>query len=232
MTRKLLVLGATGRTGRHILDLALRRGHRVSAFVRSPHKIGRSGPALTVVPGDPLRADELALALTGHDAVLSVLGPSVGEALRPHRLLAEAAASTVAAMEAAGVGRLVVLSAALLFPDQGPRFALMRRLIAHHVRDVEAMEAVVRASALDWTIARPPLLVETSQEGYVGAPGALPRGRFSMSFRAVAAFMLDCVEQATYSREIVGLRRAARAPRAREAGIRGRLVVPSSGETA
>ncbi len=206
MTRNLFILGATGRTGRHLVDLALGRKHRVTAFVRSPHKLARATPDLTILQGDPLQADQLARALPGHDAVLSALGPGLREAFRPHGLLAECAASTVAAMERAGLKRLVILSAALLFPDQGLRFVLMRRLIKHHIQDLEEMEAVVQATTFDWTIARPPRLVETPEEAYRGASGTLPRGGYSMSFRAVATFMLDCVEQATFSRAVVGLR--------------------------
>ena len=103
---RLFVLGATGRTGAHILDLALARGHQVTAFVRSPQKITRRDKALTVVAGDPLRAEEVARALSGHDAVLSVLAPPGREGLRPSTLMAESAASTVAAMKTAGVNRL------------------------------------------------------------------------------------------------------------------------------
>ena len=206
MTRNLLVLGATGRTGQHLVDLALSRKHRVTAFVRSPHKLSRTDAALTIVGGDPMQSEQLARALPGHDAVLSVIGPPARQALRPHSLLAECATSTVAAMGSAGTTRLVILSAALLFPNQGIRFALFRRLIRYHVEDLVAMEAVIRATPLDWTIARPPRLVETREEAYRGAAGELPQGGFSMSFRSVARFMIDCVEQATFSREVVGLR--------------------------
>jgi hypothetical protein len=67
------------------------------------------------------------------------------------------------------------------------------------------MEAVVRATDLDWTIARPPRLVKTRDESYRSRRDALPDGAFSMSYRAVAAFLLDSVEQGTHTREIVGL---------------------------
>ncbi len=74
------------------------------------------------------------------------------------------------------------------------------------------MEAVVQASRCDFTIARPPRLVDARDEGYRGEGGALPAGAGAMSFRAVAAFMLDCIEQRTHAREIVGLARAVRSP--------------------
>ena len=202
---RLFLLGATGNTGTQIVDLALARGHSLTAFVRSPHKITRQHPALRVVEGDPLRADALAQALAGHDAVLSALGPPAREAFRPSNLMAEFAASTVAAMKTASVGRLGIVSAAVLFPMKGLYFAFFRWLLRHHARDLVAMEAVVRATPFDWTIARPPRLVRSPAERYVGARDALPAGARSMSFRAVAAFLLDCIEKRTHAREVVGL---------------------------
>ena len=62
-----------------------------------------------------------------------------------------------------------------------------------------------RATSLEWTIARPPRLIHTSDEGYRATRDALPSGAFSMSFRAVAAFMLDTVEHRTHVHQIVGL---------------------------
>jgi NAD(P)H-binding len=66
-------------------------------------------------------------------------------------------------------------------------------------------EQIVRATALDWTIARPPRLVDRSDETYRSRRDALPSRGFSMSFRAVAAFMLDAVERQAHLQEIVGL---------------------------
>ncbi|MBO0861942.1 MAG: NAD(P)H-binding protein [Chloracidobacterium sp.] len=87
---KLLVIGATGRIGTEIVNLALTRGHEVTAFVRSPQKITPAG-SLVVVRGDPLRAETIAAALSGHDAVLSAIGPPPREALRPSTLLTDCA---------------------------------------------------------------------------------------------------------------------------------------------
>jgi putative NADH-flavin reductase len=207
MTKKLLVIGATGKTGEHVIDLALERGHRVTAFVRSPRKIVRRDAGLTVVPGDPLRSADLAAALQGHDAVLSALGPPPGEAFRPHSVLSEGAASTVAAMSTAGVRRLVVVSAAILFSGRSLPLIVFRWLLRQHVRDLVAMEAVIQATALDWTIARPPRLVQGPDARYRSERGALPAGDLVMTFRAVAAFLLDCVEQGTHGGEVVGLTR-------------------------
>ena len=211
---KLFVIGANGRTGTEILDLARTRGHEVTAFVRSPEKLSfavtrRAEAAgwLTVVRGDALRSDSIAAALPGHDAVLSAIGPHTQDALRPSTLLTDCARATVEAMTASGVTRLAVVSAAVLFPEKGLYFAFFRWLTRHHARDLRAMEHIVRASGLAWTIARPPRLTKSSDATFRAVRDALPPGSREMSFRSVAAFMLEAVERRSHVAEIVGLAR-------------------------
>ncbi len=201
---RFFVLGANGHTGTQILDLALARSHQVTAFVRSPEKIGPR-PGLTVVRGDPRDADQMAKCLDGHDAVLSALGVRPPAAFRPHTLVRDCAASTVRAMNKVGAKRLVLVSAAVLFPMKGLRYAFFRRLLKYIANDLNAAEAVVRGASLDWTIVRPPRLIGGSGVGYRASRDSLPPGPFSMSFRAVAAFMLDSVERHSNVHEIVGL---------------------------
>ena len=204
---RLFILGANGKTGTQLVDLALADNHEVTAFVRSPAKITRRHPSLNVRAGDPHRVDELAHALPGHDVVLSALGVRPPEAFRPHTLVQECAASTVAAMTRAGVSRLVLVSAAVLFPEKGLRFAFFRWLLTYIARDLDAAEQIVRATPLEWTIARPPRLVDKPDERYRAMSDALPADGFTMSFRALARFALDAVEQRTHVHEIVGLAR-------------------------
>jgi putative NADH-flavin reductase len=202
---QLFILGATGHTGTQLVDLALARNHKVTAFVRSPEKIRQRHSLLRVVPGDPRNIDQLAESMERHDAVLSALGVRPPQAFRPHTVVRECAASTVAGMTGAGVQRLVLVSAAVLFPMKGLVYGFFRRLLKHIARDLGAAEEIVRSTALDWTIVRPPRLTGGSDEQYRAAPNSLPQGPLSMSFRAVAAFMLDAVEQHSYAREIIGL---------------------------
>lgn len=202
---RLFVLGATGHTGKHILDLALARSHAVTAFTRFPEKITRRHPLLSVVRGDPHNMDQLTNAIQGHDAVLSALGVRPPAAFRPHTVVQDCAAATVAAMSRTGVKRLVLLSAAVLFPMKGLLYAFFRLLLKHIARDLADAEAIVRRSQLEWTIARPPRLTNGSEERYRASPDSLPAGAFSMSFRAVAVFMLDTAEQNSHLREVMGL---------------------------
>ena len=94
-------------------------------------------------------------------------------------ILRAAAGSTVAAMEAAGVRRLVVVSAAVLFDDLGVAGTVLRRTLLRNVGDDSLeMERIVVASALDWTIARPPRLTNGPLNGPLRRGGrALARSK-------------------------------------------------------
>jgi putative NADH-flavin reductase len=202
---KILILGATGKTGSELVSEGLARGHEITAFVRSPQKISTRPERLHVVPGDPFDRSQLTAALPGHDAVVSALGPSGREAFRPSTLLERAATTTVQAMRSAGVERLIITSAALLFPECGLYFKFFQWLLREHGRDLRAMERVVQESDLRWTIARPPRLVRSADARYVSRAAALPEHSRSVSFRALAACMLDCIEQASFERQVAGV---------------------------
>ena len=210
---RLFVLGATGRTGAELLDLALAHGHDVTAFVRSPSKITRRDPHLIVVQGKVDEAVSMAAAMRGHDAVVSVLGPQPWEAIvAGTTLMRDSTTAALAAMDQSGVKRFVVVSSALLFQGGGPAVRFFRWLIHHHVGDLRAMERSLEQSGVAWTIARPPRLVMTRDEGFSAEEGAFP-GRLSvgaaMSWRAVAAFLLDAIERGAHGRRVVGLASAA-----------------------
>ena len=202
---KLFVLGATGHTGTHIVDIALSHSHNVTAFVRSPQKIMLRDQRLRVVAGNPLDVDQLAKEMAGHDAVLSALGVRPPQAFRPHSVVGECAASTVAAMTKTGVDRIVLVSAAVLFPGKGITFAFFRRLLKHISRDLETAEDIVRSTPFDWTIVRPPRLTNSPDVKFRVLRDALPRNGSVASFRSVATFMVDTVEQRSHVRELVGL---------------------------
>jgi putative NADH-flavin reductase len=210
---RLFVVGATGGTGRALLDQALERGHRVTAFVRAPEKLGAAREGLTVVRGDPLDAAAARAALVGHDAVLSTLGPP-----GPGRttVAADGARSIVTAMQATGIRRLLVVGVAVLFEDIGLLAAVFRRTLLRNVaKDSAEMERIVKTSELDWTIARPPRLTNGALTGrYAVADGNLPAGagmNASISRADVAHFLLDELERPTHIRRVVGMAYTKRA---------------------
>ncbi len=118
---KLFVIGATGRTGREVIEQALARGDHVTAFVRSPESITLRNERLTVLKGNAIDENQLSDAMQDHDAVLSTLGPR--EVFKPSSLLHDSALATTRAMRRSGVKRFVVLSAAAHFPGIPNRIA-------------------------------------------------------------------------------------------------------------
>jgi len=198
---KLFVIGATGQTGREIVQQALARGHQVTAFVRSPEGITSRNGRLTVRKGNAMDESQLFDAMQNHDAVLSTLGPR--EVFKPSSMLRDSALATTLAMNRSDVKRLVVLSAAAHFPGILNRIASF--IMRNHMRDSLAMEEIVQASGLDWTIARPPRLTQEEYTTYRSREGAAPKMGFTLARKAVAAFMLDAIEQEKHFHKIVGI---------------------------
>jgi putative NADH-flavin reductase len=221
---RLFIIGATGGTGRALVQQALERGHHVTAFVRSPQKLGPARPGLDVIQGNPLDAEALGAALAGHDAVLSALGPP---GPGPTTIAGDGARSTVAAMHKAGVRRLLVVGVAVLFEDIGFVAAILRGTLLRNVaKDSAEMERIVRGSDLDWTIVRPPRLTNGPLTArYAVADDRLPTGTrggtAAMSRADVAHFLLNELEHPAHLHRIVGMghvpassRRRANEPRA------------------
>jgi len=198
---KLFVIGATGRTGREVVKQALERGHEVTAFVRSPEAVNVRNERLTIVKGNVMNENQLLEAVRNHDAVVSTLGAR--EVFKPSSLLHDSALATTRAMKRSEVKRLVVLSAAAHFPGIPNRIVSL--ILRNHMRDSLAMEEIVQKSGLNWTIARPPRLTHQDDTTYRSQEGAAPKMGFTLARKAVAAFMLDAIEQKKHFQKIVGI---------------------------
>jgi putative NADH-flavin reductase len=201
---KMFILGATGAIGQHLLHDGLERGHQVTAYVRSPQKIGSTHERLRVVEGDVFNADQMAQSMAGHDVVLSAFGPST---VLSSTLRREFGRILAAAMRKSGVRRTQVVSAAFLFRDLGgfARF-LKATLFRLMIPDMAGMEAEVRQSDLDWTIVRPPRLTDgPAKHAYRVADAHLPPGGFLISRADVAHFMIGEAENPVHLKQIVGV---------------------------
>lgn len=202
----ILIIGATGGTGRAIVRQALEEGHRVSAFARNPARVKERHERLTVVKGDVLDPRSLDAAVPGHDAVLSALGHK--RWVLPNRILSDGTSNLIAAMERHGVRRLVC-ETTLGIGDTRGRMGLYYTLfvipviIWFYFRDKERQEALIRASALDWTIVRPGQLTNgRKRDGYRHGSGI---GNYLWTVRisreSVADFMLRQLTDDAYLRK-------------------------------
>jgi putative NADH-flavin reductase len=205
---RLLVLGATGGTGLHIVDQAVERGHAVTAFVRSPDALKRFGDRTTVIRGNLLNSFELHRVMESQDAVVSAFGPRQPPAKEDKALLQRFATALTAAMVQSSVRRLVIESTAFLFKDSifPPANLFGRLFFPAIVRDATEMESIVQKSDLDWTIVRPPRLTDKPRTGkYRVTQGHLPPFGLNISRADVADFMIRTALDSTSSRRIVGV---------------------------
>jgi putative NADH-flavin reductase len=192
---KLLVLGATGRTGRELLAGALHQGHEVTVLVREPARLTLPGERLRVLVGsatDPAAVEE---AVAGHDAVLCALGPTSARELARSGLMRASVPPLVSAMERRGVRRLILLSALGTGESASDAPSVSRLAFATVLRQVgkdkRRAEEVVRASDLAWTIVYPPALNNGPATcGYRHGERLKLRGSPKISRADVAHFML------------------------------------------
>ncbi len=206
---RLLVAGASGRTGRLFTELALDRGHEVTALVRNPSRVRVSHERLRVVTGDVLVPDTLLSAIAGQDAVVSVLAP------RPRdngRVYVEGTRNLADATAAAGVQRLVVVSAegAGASPKALPlayRAVLHIPVVARLYPDIARMERELMARTdMEWTIVRAAVLTNGPGTGaYRTAVGeVVPKGLW-VSRADLAEFLLTVVDSAAFVRQRVAI---------------------------
>ena len=221
---RLTIVGATGGIGGQILEQAVAAGHDVTVVVRNPGNLPTSRNGVRVVTADLAISEPAVLepALAGADAVLSGLGPrpmaAAGVAEHGTRVI-------VQAMQATGVRRILVVSAAPISTvaspgrpnpprhDPGEGFfmrhlltPLAKTVMSERYDDLALMEDVLRASDLDWTIFRPPRLTNQPVTGhYRTAVGQNLRGGFLISRADVAHGMLAAVGQRETIKKEIGI---------------------------
>lgn len=199
------VFGASGRTGRPLVEQALRAGHTVSALVRDPSKLGLSHENLRIVRGDISDPERISEVIQGQDAVLIALGPGPQS---PPEMLTQGIRQIVAAMQQKGVRRVVAMSGAGI-DVPGDRKRLSDKLISRLVRllnrrDVLAKEEqyhLFRESDLEWTLVRPPRLAEGPRTGTYHVDAHRLEGRPMLNRADVADFMVREAQEGRYLRQ-------------------------------
>jgi putative NADH-flavin reductase len=199
---RLVILGATGRTGSLLVDQAIARGHTVVAYVRRPEALTER-KRLRVVGGELTDEPALTSALDGADAVLAAIGPTGVSGLVGADLMQRTLPVVSAAMGAAGVHRLVLLSAwgvgATAASGSLVAKVAWRTAVRSLYHDKEIAEAALGATGLDVTTVYPVALINGPTRG-----GAVVRdvatvshvdGMPRVSRADVATAMLDAVER-------------------------------------
>jgi len=196
----IVVLGATGRTGRLVVEQALAAGHTVTALVRSPEKLAVSNPNLNVVAGQATDPSAVARVLDRADALISTLGGGGS-------VISDSTRAIVEAAHRAGVNRVVLLSSFVVERD---RFNPVTRLLTglamgSMIKDKSAGEKALRESNLDWTIVYASFLTDGPAGGHVAV--LTEKGRWTLSYKIaradVAAWLLRAANSPETSRRTV-----------------------------
>ncbi|MEO8068234.1 MAG: NAD(P)H-binding protein [Flavobacteriales bacterium] len=155
---RILIFGATGRTGNEAIEQALKRGHTLTAFARDPSKLHLQ--SVRVVKGDVTEPKAVSSAMKGQDAVLCLLGQRSPFKRDPR--LTIGVRNILRAMQDHDVRRMVNLSFAGVHDGRrkaGPLLNwVMVPLLHAVVADHEDREAWIEASTVDWTMVRPVML--------------------------------------------------------------------------
>jgi len=203
---KIVVFGASGNTGKQLVEQALAAGYEVVAYARNPSKLNVSHEHLTVINGELSDAALIETAVKGTDAVLSALGPRGGSKNKP---LTQGMRNIIAAMNNQGVRRLIMTST-LSAKDSKDKPDFRTKAMVNLVKttmhaayeDIVSVAETVRASDLEWTIVRLAILNNKPKSGKVkvGYVGSGEVGT-QISRADIADFMLKQIEDTKYLRE-------------------------------
>jgi putative NADH-flavin reductase len=197
---KLLVLGATGPTGRFVIDRAMDRGDTVTVLARRPEALNEIAEPVNVIVGDATSSGDVAKAAAGQDAVISALGR--GTSVRADNLFTRAAQAVVEAAQETGVSRLVWLSSFGVGETFATAHAVQKIMYRTFLRNIyankKASEETIRSSGLEWTLVYPTALTNGPARGVYRVDDRLEMRPFARISRAdVAEFM----HEAAHSRE-------------------------------
>ncbi len=207
---KVLVIGATGRLGRHLVENALEAGHEVTAFARHIDEFPLSHQNLTLKQGDVLYPALIEAALPGHEAVLSVIG--IRQFKGPITLLSTGIRNIINAMKNQGVKRLVTITGAGILQENDWQIVMeslsfppnLQNISLDHLRVWE----LLKISDLDWTIVCPAFMHQSEKaiDDYIVSADYYPNNaRNEASVKAVADFMIKESSENKFLNKRVGI---------------------------
>jgi uncharacterized protein len=203
---KLLVLGASGRTGLQAVKRALEKGHEVTAFVRNAKSFSLIHPRLTVIQGDAMGQESVSNAVKGQDAVLSALSATenshrmvfinhIINAMREHKVKRVIAIGGIGALQASE--HLKVYETAT-FPKE------YIDVTQAHIRVLDALQT----SRLQFTFVCPPMIPEGERTGNYKTQENYPTQGWSITTGDLADFMVNELEGNKYLGMKVGISNA------------------------
>ncbi len=162
---RLVVLGATGGTGRAVVERGLDTGHDVVAAARHPERVELEHPRLQKIAADVMEPDSLDPAFRGAGAIVDCVGVSNPMVAREGtKLYSIGTENVLGAMERTGRRRIIAVSSAGVGPRKGApvlyKLVVRPFFLEPAYEDMRVMERLLEESGLDWTVVRPPQLTE------------------------------------------------------------------------
>jgi putative NADH-flavin reductase len=205
---KIVIFGATGGTGKKLVERGLAAGHEVVAVARRPEAVTAKDAQLTVTKGDVLDLESVAAALASAEVAISAIGPANNK--QPGTLISDGVKNIVEAAKRVGVKRFVFESGLMVGDARGLSWfgkigvAIYRSFNKKLCEDKRKAEATIRASGLDWVIVRPPALVHTpARGGYKSGTDIRLNPAKSLSHEDAADFLIKVASDPAVTRQIL-----------------------------
>ena len=210
---KILILGATGRTGRLIVEEALKQGHDLNVLVRDKNKISFSSKSIKVYQGTPTRQTDLAAAMQGCDLIISALGivrasdAPWSKLISPKNFISESIKNVIAEADQQNLKRLITVSAWGVGETKKEIPCWLRWLINYTnlgpvYEEHEKEEKLLANSSLNWTAVRPVALNDSKKIKTLKVSfNNFPKPSLQISRQSVAKFMVDIVKSDKYDRK-------------------------------
>jgi uncharacterized protein YbjT (DUF2867 family) len=203
----ILVIGATGGTGRAVVDRLLKEGHRVTAFSRNASLLNNNDVHLRTLNGDVSHPTDLAKAMKGQNAVIVTLGITenpfkvrfFGSSNTPNNVRSLGTKNVIQAMRKEGVKRLVVQST-FGVGETKKLLGLFDRLffsllLKPQIEDTELQESIVRESNLEWVLAQPVHLTDDTSESSPFLSTSGQTNMMKVARQSVAKFLAIATRQ-------------------------------------
>lgn len=206
---RIIVIGGTSGVGLELVELAISRGHSVTAVARRPERLSFSHPNLITKKGDITSIPDMQRLIPGHDVVVSTVGLSPGS--RNVTLFSTGISNLLMVMAETQQSRLLAVSAIGAGDSRGSGSfwfdsVLHPLILAQDIDDKTRMEQILKENSIDFTVVRPAILTnDIGQQKYrvIKSYQGIEAG--TISRKDVAHFLLSLAEQNTYLRDIVTL---------------------------
>ncbi len=214
---RVLVYGATGKVGIHVVEEALQRGHLVTAVSRDPSQIEKQHENLSVVAGDLLDLQSIELLVEDKNVIIVSVRGMIGKDKKPENTLQYIAARNVVG-QLRGIGdgaaRLIHVGGSgslevepgVLYADKIPRVFLPKSLELEIQGQILTLEFLRSVNDLDWSYATPAKNFtngERTGEFRIGGDALMEddRGKSRISRADFAVALIDEAERVEHVRQ-------------------------------